>query len=980
MCCYFPSNNNHDKLAVLQNLVNDIRSLELTCEVVIAGDFNFSLNKDIDQSNTTRSYPEEKNLRELNTVLGDDFGLYDTLRFLEPTASVQTNHPYGEQNARRLDRIYISEGFKELLHQYIQDEHAFISSTHDYIMISIVQTSSSKQVAKKRFRVPMDLVHDPDFEKSVKLAGIDSWTQYVRYVKGYSIIHRQTTERDMTSSPNIMKIMHDRVKKTTSITTTITKLYNTQGELVTTTDDLLAVSHDFYSNLYDTKRIKPHNSYLKLINKSINEDDKIMLDQVVNIDEMKTAIESMKESAPGEDGIPLSLIVNHWSIVGPLLVKEMNQIMNNQPIPNSINKILLVLIKKSGDGNLMENYRPISLTNYSDRIMSKVMSIRLLKVLDHLLPSSMHGFVGKRTLEECVAKYNHLLRRVEEDKNYALLNIDFKKAFDNLNVMFVVAVLRKLNFGEKFITFFWRSLVDKRGTVFLNNKKSEEFQFKKGVRQGSALSPFIFLISLSVLMIHLDSVLTGFEFDLGNGIKTKVTCLSFADDLTVVVNADDIQYFKHILRKFRKNSQLEINKAKSTIITKDHEKFSLLGYEKLDFTSKNFYYLGVPMNCLSTSKFVAEIRSSIRGLGVFQVTMSYKVQAINNYILTKLKSRDQAYGFSYGQLHRIKLEIFSILGGVANEKLQTLVLKGGFSLENHIDTIDMHRAIFIYNILFCEDPENWPIFVARVQLQKAIDKEEGTVGGRIPWYVYLCSKKTYTTKIRKTDKLDLHYRLCLEAWFRLALPLLQDMELTRQNYILMDENTPRLLEVPGGVEYFKRWRRQRGNEFGEIIISESWNTVNALTPEIMKKLYKKVTEIGKSNVLISDVIRRFYIGHDNHHQVNTMICSRCNTNLGMQELGYEHRKPVMLRHRYINCPTSSKLWTAFGPLGYDLTIGNLFNTEMLVENLVLVSRYVSAVHALEKEMINSSEILTEAQVEEWCVSYEKKYRRLYNYP
>lgn len=75
-----------------------------------------------------------------------------------------------------------------------------------------------------------------------------------------------------------------------------------------------------------------------------------------------------------------------------------------------------------------------------------------------------------------------------------ILKLDFQKAYDNLNWNFLLDMLGKFGFPEKWISWVRECLSSAFVSVLVNGSAIGEFRMEKGLRQGDPLSPFFVCI------------------------------------------------------------------------------------------------------------------------------------------------------------------------------------------------------------------------------------------------------------------------------------------------------------------------------------------------------------------------------------------------------------------------------------------------------------------------------------------------------
>ena len=79
-----------------------------------------------------------------------------------------------------------------------------------------------------------------------------------------------------------------------------------------------------------------------------------------------------------------------------------------------------------------------------------------------------------------------------------LCKLDIKKAYDQVNWKFLLAVLRKMGFREKWIKWVDWCITSVKFSVLVNGSPFGFFQSLRGLRQGDPLSLYLFVISMEV--------------------------------------------------------------------------------------------------------------------------------------------------------------------------------------------------------------------------------------------------------------------------------------------------------------------------------------------------------------------------------------------------------------------------------------------------------------------------------------------------
>ena len=81
--------------------------------------------------------------------------------------------------------------------------------------------------------------------------------------------------------------------------------------------------------------------------------------------------------APGLDGMPPFFYQHYWPLVSNCVIKTVLDFLNHGSLPPNFNETYIVLIPKVKNPTKINQYRPISLSNVTSRLASKVLANRL---------------------------------------------------------------------------------------------------------------------------------------------------------------------------------------------------------------------------------------------------------------------------------------------------------------------------------------------------------------------------------------------------------------------------------------------------------------------------------------------------------------------------------------------------------------------------------------------------------------------------
>ena len=102
-------------------------------------------------------------------------------------------------------------------------------------------------------------------------------------------------------------------------------------------------------------------------------------------------------------------------------------------IPSFLKEGWITPIWKGTDREDPKDYRPISLTSHTIKIMERVIreSMTEFLVTHNLIEDSQHGSRnGRGTLTQLIRQHDLLIEKLAEGRNMDLVYLDFSKAFD----------------------------------------------------------------------------------------------------------------------------------------------------------------------------------------------------------------------------------------------------------------------------------------------------------------------------------------------------------------------------------------------------------------------------------------------------------------------------------------------------------------------------------------------------------------------
>lgn len=271
---------------------------------------------------------------------------------------------------------------------------------------------------------------------------------------------------------------------------------------------------------------------------------------VISSGEVAKAAKQLKSNrASGLDGVPSEFwkaIVLNGSPEAQWALEFCQACWRDKVVPEAWHIARVAMIFKKGDPSLCDNSCPISLLPIGYKLFATILLGRLRAGgAENRLWPTQFGFRRKRGTGDAL----FIARRTIEDawatKNgkVVLLALDWAKAFDSVSPTSLAMALHRFGCPPAFVDMIAAIYCDRKFVVKDGSCTSEPHSQHYGICQGCPLSPFLFIIVMSVLMHDAKAKL---EADVGMKLASELFVheLVYADDTLVIdVRSETVQAF-----------------------------------------------------------------------------------------------------------------------------------------------------------------------------------------------------------------------------------------------------------------------------------------------------------------------------------------------------------------------------------------------------------------------------------------------------
>ena len=231
---------------------------------------------------------------------------------------------------------------------------------------------------------------------------------------------------------------------------------------------------------------------------------------------------TLKEhKATGPDHIPTKLLKTLADELTPIFTLFFQASIKQGTIPIDWTTANVVPIFKKGDRLQPINYRPISLTSITCKMLEHIITSNIMQHLDshNILHDAQHGFRKHRSTEtQLIQLIDNLAHNIDNRIQTDAILLDFQKAFDKVPHHRLLYKLKYYGISPQALNWVHSFLTNRTQQVLLEGNMSSSINVTSGVPQGSVLGPLLFLIYIN---------------DLPDYIQNNSTVKLFADDTII---------------------------------------------------------------------------------------------------------------------------------------------------------------------------------------------------------------------------------------------------------------------------------------------------------------------------------------------------------------------------------------------------------------------------------------------------------------
>ena len=221
----------------------------------------------------------------------------------------------------------------------------------------------------------------------------------------------------------------------------------------------------------------------------------------------------------GPDNIHPHMLKSLADTISKPLAIIFNKSMVSGTTPEQWAEAMITAIHKKGVRNIVDNYRPITLTPVISNVIESFVRDHIVQHMmeNHLFADEQHGFVPMRNcvtqLLESMEAWSQI---IEKGGCIDIIYTDFSKAFDSVPHTRLLKKIESYGIKGDILKWIGSFLSNRKQRVKVEGSMSQWIPVTIGIPQGSVLGPILFVLFIN---------------DMPSEIKN--TCKLFADDAKI---------------------------------------------------------------------------------------------------------------------------------------------------------------------------------------------------------------------------------------------------------------------------------------------------------------------------------------------------------------------------------------------------------------------------------------------------------------
>ncbi|XP_073033924.1 uncharacterized protein [Primulina eburnea] len=370
---------------------------------------------------------------------------------------------------------------------------------------------------------------------------------------------------------------------------------------------------------------------------------------IPSLDEVRATVFSIhRDSVAGPDGFSSAFFQHCWEIVHQDVFGAVLDFFQGSPMPQGFTATTITLIPKFEGARAWSDFRPISLCNVTNKIISKLLYSRLRDVVERLVSPNQSGFVPGWMISDNIILAQELTHSITLPPRggNVILKLYMAKAYDRVQWHFLFDVLRHFGFSERVVALVSACISHCHFSVNINGSLSGFFGSTRGLRQGDPLSPLLFVLGAEYLSRGLERLyLQHPALRYRSDCDILISHLAYADDVIIFASGGTrgMQRLVDFLHHYENCSGQRVNATKSSLILPPRcsgrlrsRLLRITGFAEGHLPLK---YLGVPLyrgnrTCSLFEPLLQSVRRKLEGWEIRTLSPGSRMTLIRSVLLS----------------------------------------------------------------------------------------------------------------------------------------------------------------------------------------------------------------------------------------------------------------------------------------------------------------------------------------------------------
>lgn len=688
----------------------------------------------------------------------------------------------------------------------------------------------------------------------------------------------------------------------------------------------------------------------------LTENDKKSCEGMIIEKELEKAIKDCQTNkSPGLDGLPVEFYIKFWKIIKPILLDILKTAFNCNRLPSSMYEgVISSIYKGKGDRLSKQNWRPLTMLNTDYKLLAKVLTARLRKVLKTIIGNDQNCSVKNRSIFEGGLLLYNLCQYAEQEKASCIIcSIDIKGAFDTVNWTFMFETLKQFGFGNDLINWI-QIIYNERMISFgqINNFLTKPIYIQRGIRQGCPLSALLYVICAEVTarIVEKNQEITGFRLPNGEYLKqtrymddVNYLLLNFSEIKTVLQLHQDIEHITGAKLSEIKTQIMPLGEAKEIQPPEYLQRYlvdeiKIYGfYFRSDLTISNKNWSNFNTN--STLFFDT---ANLKGLSLAAKCKHMYSNLLSSllYPMSLFEPPNQLLKQTTQDMRKLLWKPLTKYYPISIKTLAASKEYGGIGFPNLELRIWAQRLLWLIKRKLSTEYKPWhvlfDIFLNRISRDTTNEKINKA---NVPEFIKIVRKAEIKLKLTYSvinNVLHVNYNGSNYAANTITMKLL-----TEWLYL----NSKDLYENLKARQ--NKWQNKFNNELSwtKIYIAARCPYLTQIVKDVHYKIISHAIEC-----------RQFSVDR-NRIQQDQILCTDCNT-----------RRPETIVHMIVECPSVRDFWTSIQRLLENITTGTRINARLGLIHKIFGIFETSLKN--QRNLINF--IIFYAQTAIFCTKYYKK--------